>query len=302
MTTAYADPEDQIAAEIAAMEAKGLDPYADRAPAEQAEPAPEAVTEPEATEDAADEAADEAPATVETTATAEQKTEPTAEAWDKDALAEIANPTSHAPQTYRAEVPADLAAKRTELTTAKAEALEKLMSGEIDAKEYAAEESRVAAELENLTLARARAETLAEVNRQTTESYQGNVIRALVARTKNEINYLADPGSQQKFDTALKLVAMEPEYAGKDFAEIADEAHRIVMARAGKVATKALAGPKPAPDRTPPTPPVTLSGLPIAAASGTKSVTEVVGRLSGDDLEKAMDSLNDVELRKLMKG
>ena len=28
--TTYADPEDQIAAEIAAMEAKGIDPYADR--------------------------------------------------------------------------------------------------------------------------------------------------------------------------------------------------------------------------------------------------------------------------------
>ena len=131
---------------------------------------------------------------------------------------------------------------------------------------------------------------------------RASVIKALVARTKSEINYLADPGAQQKFDTALKLVAMEPEFAGKDFAEIADEAHRIVMARAGKVAAKAPAEKSPAPDRTPPKPPVTLSGLPTAAASGAKSVTEVGGRLSGDDLEKAMDSLNDAELRKLMKG
>lgn len=274
--TTYTDPEDQIAAEIAAMEAKGIDPYADRVTDAPDEGAPEA----EPAEPVAEVAADVPP-------TVDQDVQPVASA---------------APQTYRANMPADLAAKRTELLGAKAEAMKQLMDGVIDAEKYATEECRISEELEGITLARARAETLAEVNRQTAEGYQGNVISALVARTKAEIDYASDPDAQKTFDRALRLVGSEPDAAGKDFAQIADEAHRMVMARRGVAPAAPSTAGRAAPDRTPPKPPVTLSGLPTAATSGTKSISEVAGRLTGDDLEQAFDALPDADLKKLMRG
>ena len=288
--TTYTDPEDQIAAEIAAMEAKGLDPYADRVTDAPDEGAPDAAA-PEAAADVAPAKADDqqpdAPKVADVPPTAAQDVQPAA---------------STAPQTYRADMPADLAAKRTELLAAKAEAMKQLMDGVIDAEKYADEECRISEELEGITLARARAETLAEVNRQTAEGYQATVINALVARTKTEIDYASDTDAQQTFDRALRLVASEPDAAGKDFAQIADEAHRMVLARRGVAPAAPSTAGRAAPDRTPPKPPITLGGLPTAAASGTKSVTEVVGRLAGDDLEKAFDALSDADLKKLMRG
>ena len=288
--TTYADPEDQIAAEIAAMEAKGLDPYADRVTDAPDEGAPDAAA-PEAAADVAPVQADDqqpaAPKVADVPPTAAQDVQPVA---------------STAPQTYRADMPADLAAKRTELLAAKAEAMKQLMDGVIDAEKYADEEFRISEELEGITLARARAETLAEVNRQTAEGYQANVISALVARTKTEIDYASDTDAQQTFDRALRLVASEPDAAGKDFAQIADEAHRMVLARMGVKPSVPSTAARPAPDRTPPKPPITLGGLPTAATSGTKSISEVAGRLTGDDLEQAFDALPDADLKKLMRG
>ena len=288
--TTYADPEDQIAAEIAAMEAKGLDPYADRVTDAPDEGAPDAAA-PKAAADVAPVHADDqqpdAPKVADVPPTAAQDAQPVA---------------STAPQTYRADMPADLAAKRTELLAAKAEAMKQLMDGVIDAEKYADEELRISEELEGITLARARAETLAEVNRQTAEGYQANVISALVARTKTEIDYASDTDAQQTFDRALRLVASEPDAAGKDFAQIADEAHRMVMARRGVAPAAPSTTGRAAPDRTPPKPPITLGGLPTAATSGTKSISEVAGRLTGDDLEQAFDALPDADLKKLMRG
>ena len=288
--TTYTDPEDQIAAEIAAMEAKGIDPYADRVTAAPDEGAPDAAA-PEAAADVAPVQADdqqpEAPKVADVPPTAAQDAQPVA---------------STAPQTYRADLPADLAAKRTELLAAKAEAMKQLMDGVIDAEKYADEEFRISEELEGITLARARAETLAEVNRQTAEGYQANVISALVARTKTEIDYASDTDAQQTFDRALRLVGSEPDAAGKDFAQIADEAHRMVLARRGVAPAAPSTTGRAAPDRTPPKPPITLGGLPTAAASGTKSISEVAGRLTGDDLEQAFDALPDADLKKLMRG
>ena len=292
--TTYTDPEDQIAAEIAAMEAKGLDPYADRVTDAPGDAAPKsAPAEPVAAVAAdvapvkADDQQPEAPKVADVPPTAAQDVQPVA---------------STAPQTYRADMPTDLAAKRTELLAAKAEAMKQLMDGMIDAEKYADEESRISEELEGITLARARAETLAEVNRQTAEGYQANVISALVARTKTEIDYASDTNAQQTFDRALRLVGSEPDAAGKDFAQLADEAHRMVMARRGVAPAAPSTTGRAAPDRTPPKPPITLGGLPTAAASGTKSISEVAGRLTGDDLEQAFDALPDADLKKLMRG
>ena len=292
--TTYADPEDQIAAEIAAMEAKGLDPYADRV----TDTTDDAALEAAPAEPVAEVAADVAPVKAD-----DQQPDAPKVADVPPTAAQDAQPVaSTAPQTYRADMPTDLAAKRTELLAAKAEAMKQLMDGVIDAEKYADEEFRISEELEGITLARARAETLAEANRQTAEVYQGNVISALVARTKTEIDYASDTDAQQTFDLALRLVASEPDAVGKDFAQIADEAHRMVMARRGVAPAAPSTAGRAAPDRTPPKPPITLGGLPTAATSGTKSISEVAGRLTGDDLEQAFDALPDADLKKLMRG
>ncbi len=288
--TTYTDPEDQIAAEIAAMEAKGIDPYADRVTDAPDDGAPAAAP--------AEPVADVAPVKADD----QQPADPKAVDVPPTAAQDVQPAASTAPQTYRADMPPDLAAKRTELLAAKAEAMKQLMDGMIDAEKYVDEECRISEELEGITLARARAETLAEVNRQTAEVYQGNVISALVARTKTEIDYASDTDAQQTFDRALRLVGSEPDAAGKDFAQLADEAHRMVMARRVVAPAAPSTAGRAAPDRTPPKPPITLGGLPTAAASGTKSVAEVVGRLAGDDLEKAFDALSDADLKKLMRG
>lgn len=292
--TTYADPEDQIAAEIAAMEAKGLDPYADRVTDTPGDAAPKSAP----AEPVAEVAADVAPVKADD----QQPADPKAVDVPPTTAQDVQPAASTAPQTYRADMPSDLAAKRTELLAAKAEAMKQLMDGVIDAEKYADEESRISEELEGITLARARAETLAEVNRQTAEVYQGNVISALVARTKAEIDYASDPDAQKTFDRALRLVGSEPDAAGKDFAQLADEAHRMVMARRGVAPAAPSTAGRAAPDRTPPKPPITLGGLPTAATSGTKSISEVAGRLTGDDLEQAFDALPDADLKKLMRG
>lgn len=294
------DPEDQIAAEIAAMEAQGIDPYADRPSDVTTEPAQTAEDKaPEA------QASDAQPDAVQQEPTA--PAEDAGEAQDPvntEALAEIANPPAVLqPAVYRTDVPADLEARREALVTAKAEALEKMMGGEMTATEFAREEAKLSAEMESLVLARAQAITLAEVNRQTTEGYQRGVLQSLIASVKSEVDYQSSQEDRDRFDTAISLVAREPRFANKDFSVIAAEAHKLVLKTTDRQPKAPAVGSKTtAPDRTPPKPPVTLSGLPTAAASGVRSVAEVAGRLSGDELEKAFDSLSDADLQKLLRG
>ena len=76
----------------------------------------------------------------------------------------------------------------------------------------------------------------------------------------------------------------------------------MVMARRVVAPAAPSTTGRAAPDRTPPKPPITLGGLPTAATSGTKSISEVAGRLTGDDLEQAFDALPDADLKKLMRG
>jgi hypothetical protein len=266
------------------MEAKGLDPYADRASEAAPTDEPDAPAEPEqAPEAAAPEATDEAPAQA-APAQAEPEVQP-----------------STAPQTFNVQVPADLAAQRAELLKAKGEAMKQLMDGEIDAEQYATTEADITGKLEDLAAARIRAETLADVNRQQAENHQSKAIRQLIERTKGEVNYAADAKAQKQFDVAMAVIGADPDNASLGFDELIEQAHKVVAAQRG-VAVSNKPQAKPAPDRTPPKPPITLSGLPTAAASGTQSVSQVVGRLAGDELEKAFDSMSDAEFKKLLRG
>lgn len=285
------DPEDQVAADIAAAEARGEDPFADK-PA-----TAEAPTEPAPTETPA---APEAPAAQEAEAAAPE----VPKAPEASAVSEApkAEPSSQPPTTFQTSIPADYKAQRSALVTEKAALMQKLMEGELDAEAFAAEESRISDALEDLTAQRIRAETLQEANAQTQAAFQQREIQKLIASTKTEVDYATDTKAQRQFDMALQAVGQDPDNAGKDYAELLNQAHTVVMALRGVMRKDPEPAKAERPTRTAPQPPQTLAGLPTAASSGAKSVERTLAELTGDDLERAFDSLGKVELQRLLKS
>lgn len=277
-------PEDLKALEaIAAAEAAGQDPFGDDEPltteAAADEPAPEAAAEPEAKQAAAD-----APA-------AEQ------EQAEADPAPAAASTEAAELPTYKAEVPQDYKAQRAELMKAKADAMKKLMDGEIDAETFAAEDMRVAEALEDLAAARIRAETLQEANAQSQQAYQARAIQRLIANAKSEVDYAADATAQKQFDTSLSVLAAQPDNAGKDFADLIEDAHKMVKAMRG-VQSQAKA---PASDRKPAGDvPVTLRSLPSASTPNTGGVIEQIGRLKGPAYEAAFAKLTPAQQAALL--
>ena len=136
-------------------------------------------------------------------------------------------------QQFTAEVAADYKEQRAALTTEKAQALKKLMDGEIDADEYAAVESRVSESISDLDSARIRAETLIEANAQNVAAFQQKAIQKLIAATKNEVDYAGDPKAQKQFDTAMNTIMADPDNAGLEYTELLTQAHRVVAAVRG---------------------------------------------------------------------
>ena len=267
-------PEDLKALEaIAAAEAAGQDPFGDDEPL---------TTEAEAQETEA-EAAPEPPA------------EQAAEA--KQAEPEAARTEAAELPTYKAEVPQDYKAQRAQLLQAKAEAMKKLMDGEIDAEAFAAEDMRVAEALEDLAAARIRAETLQEANAQSQQAYQARAIQRLIANTKGEVDYAADVTAQQQFDTSLQVLAAQPANAGKDFADLIEDAHKMVKAMRGvQTPAKATAADRrPAGDV-----PVTLRSLPSASTPNTGGVIEQIARLKGPAYEAAYAKLTPAQQAALL--
>lgn len=281
-------PEDLKALEaIAAAEAAGQDPFGDDEPltvedaAEETAPDAEAVAEPVAEQVAAD-----APAAEEDQAEADTEPEPAA---TRNEVAEL--------PTYKAEVPQDYKAQRAQLLQAKAEAMKKLMDGEIDAEAFAAEDMRVAEALEDLAAARIRAETLQEANAQSQQAYQARAIQRLIANTKGEVDYATDATAQQQFDTSLQVLAAQPANAGKDFADLIEDAHKMVKAMRG-VQSQAKA---PASDRKPAGDvPVTLRSLPSASTPNTGGVIEQIARLKGPAYEAAYAKLTPAQQAALL--
>lgn len=226
----------------------------------------------------------------------------TADAVDLAALEEIANPKpieAADPLQFNVQVPQDYKTARAALLAEKNEAFEKVMEGELDAKEYAAIEARVMDSLEDLSVQRIRAETLLEANAQTSAQAQQAVISALIVKAKDEVPYATDTKAQKQFDKALALEMDDPDNAGKPFAHLVSEAHKAVLAKRG-VQEKPAAQNK-APDRKAPEVPVTLGGLPNAGGSGEKSVTQVLAGLSGPDFDKAFDALPKDQQQKYLK-
>lgn len=281
-------PEDLKALEaIAAAEAAGQDPFGDDEPL---------TAEVDAGE--ADAAADAAGDTAETTAQPDDDQEQgAADAPAAEAAQPEPEPEPSALPAYKAELPADHKAQRTELLQAKADAMRKLMDGEMTAEEFATEEMRVTEALEDLAAARIRAETLQEANAQSQQVYQARTIQRLIAKTKAEVDYAADTAAQQQFDTSLRVLAAQHDNAGRDFADLAEDAHKMVKAMRGI----AQAAKPPAADRKPAGDvPVTLRSLPSASTPNTGGVLEQIARLKGPAYEAAYAKLTPAQQAALL--
>ena len=273
-------PEDQKALDaIAAAEAAGQDPFGDDEPL---------TVEAEAD---ADQPATEAEAQAPAGAEAEHGAEAA------QAEPEPEQPEPVAMPAYKAELPADHKAQRTELLKAKADAMRKLMDGEMTADEFATEELRVTEALEDLAAARIRAETLQEANAQSQQVYQARTIQRLIAKAKAEVDYATDTAAQQQFDTSLRVLAAHPANADKDFADLAEDAHKMVKAMRGIAQTPkpSAADRKPAGDA-----PVTLRSLPSASTPNTGGVIEQIARLKGQAYEAAFAKLTPAQQAALL--
>lgn len=209
-----------------------------------------------------------------------------AEGTEREALAELNAGTD--PLQFNAQVPTDYKATRAALLAEKSEAMGKLMDGELDAAEYAAIESRVLDSLEDLSAQRIRAETLMEANAQTQAQTQQAAISALIVKAKDEVAYATDAKAQRQFDMAMTAVGTDPDNAGKPFAHLVNEAHKVVMALRGVQAKPEVPGQRPPGGNAP----VTLRSIPAAQTPNTGgSITDQLARLTGQEYEAAYAKL-----------
>lgn len=289
-------PEEQkTLAAIEAAKAAGQDPFGDDEPLGQEDDAPaeSAGNQPDAGETPATGAQEEVAAT---------DVAPPNPGEQADHAAPLAAHDTEQPMQYQAELPADYPAKRAELVKAKADVMRKLLNGEVDADEFAAEDARISGELEELSAARIRAETLQDANRQASVLYQQQALKRLVTKVKGDVDYAADESARKQFDMALKVLAADGD--GRDFADLIDEAHAIVSARRGIATAKKSAAEAPAaPARKPDgTPPVTLRGIPSASTPNTGSVVDQLARLKGPAYEAAYARLTPAQKASLLDG
>lgn len=308
-TKAHLSPAEAEALKaIEAAEAAGNDPFGDLD-----EPTTDAPATTEAAAEAAPDAAAEQPAgeTTTTEAATEAATDgEQAAAVDESVLNELADPlgiNQPVPTAYKAEIPADLEAKREALMTEKADALEKLMSGEIDAKQYAAAEMKVQRELSALDRTIATAETLAAINAQSSGQYEGQVIAQIVETTKSVLDYTKDATAQKQFDAVMAGLRADPANAAKNFGQLAAEANKTVLAIRGLSLTGSETpsdGAKPTapPARQPAGKlPPSLRNLPAAATPHTGGgVAEQMANLKGVAFEDSFAKLSPAQQAALL--
>lgn len=304
-TKAHLSPAEAEALKaIEAAEAAGGDPFGDLDD-NATDAIAERVASEAATEAAADDATEQQAGETTTEADGEQ-----AAAVDESVLNELADPlgiNQPAPTAYKTEIPADLEAKRDTLMTEKAEALEKLMSGEIDAKQYATTEAKVQRELSALDRTIATAETLAAINAQSSGQYEGQVIAQIVQNTKEVLDYTKDATAQKQFDAVMAGLRADPANATKNFGALAAEANKAVLAIRGLSLPGAETPNAGAKTTTPPARqpagklPPSLRNLPAAATPHTGGgVAEQMANLKGTAFEDSFAKLSPAQQAALL--
>lgn len=235
------------------------------------------------------------------------KNQPTAEQLEE--AANIGQEQPAALPKFKAELPENFEEQRKTLRKEKAEAFKKYNDGEITDDAYAEIVDRVDTELENLTALRIRTETLQEVNVQTAQASQQAVIASIIntAKASGELDYIATPAAQKQFDIALTMAMQDPDNAAKSYADLANAAHRTVLALRGITAKQptdtqqTTQQAKPGERKPTETPPVTLSGIPSASTSNTGGdVLTQLSSLHGQDFESAFSKLPPAQQARLL--
>jgi len=294
---------ESVAAERAAEAAADLDDDATAA----AQPTPEALAAEEAARAAAAATTDETKEEG-----AEAKPELTAE--QLAAVLEDDAPAAAAPKpvTYKGISDADYKAETTKLNAEKAEALAKLMAGDIEPAAYAAIEAEIADKRDDLvsnrTLARANLEAAEQEAATKIAEFQTHIGELMKTTKGGPIDYSVDQRAQVQFDQASRLIAEDPANASLTPKQVCDQAHRMVQALRGiaaapapAVASPATATKTPAVVKSPP--PVTLGGLPAAAPNAVGSdLRSQFMQLEGDDAEEFLERLPKAQRQALMAG
>jgi hypothetical protein len=309
-----ADLEEFTPAEIEALRGGATATDDEPEPAQEdevADPAAAAQSkEPAAAETGEDPPADDKPAD---DVAQPGKTDPGA---DADTLADVlaeAQPSD----ARRYELPdtASITDQRKALREQRAALDAKWIAGAITDAERSEKVDAIDDQLDDLLMQATRANTLADVNRQNAINDQVRVIDSIRRDgAKVGIDYKPDGDAAGQFDTALQVLAVRKDMAGKPFEDIAREAHRVVLALNGKLAAAppsvaAAAAPAPAPAAAPaPKPardiPPTLGHMPAAARAPIANdfMSEFAGIDDPDRAEAMLESMPARQREALMRS
>lgn len=159
----------------------------------------------------------------------------------------------------------------------------KWSSGDLTDEQFAEAEAAVEDKMEALQAEFLTSQALARANQQIQAQQATQTLNAIATQAKAQGIDYADEGLAILFDAKMKAVKADQAFAGKDFADIAAEAHKRVASLLGKdkqqpTGTKADGAPPAERVRIPPT----LSGMPAAAAMPV-----------GQDLAAQLDAIDD---------
>lgn len=208
---------------------------------------------------------------------------------------------------YKVDAPANSDATRTELSIKKAEALQKLLDGEMTAAEYSTVDSDVTSQLNAIDRAEIKAEVSQDMTHQQMVREWEKEVAGVVKLAKSEgLDYSAKPELMEEFDTLIRVFSNEAQLKGMSDDGLGAskwalaQANSTMRTRHGIVAKPAIQAPPPKP-AGPRHELQTLSGLPNADRTQTDNDTiSRLGSLSGEDLEKAMGSMSKADIEKLM--
>lgn len=197
-----------------------------------------------------------------------------------------------APAQYQTITREELKAKHDDILTKKDKAFEAFDEGMITREDYL----KQTRELDGQLLQLATHSALIEANEQNRIAAQNQKLEAIKADAKKAgtIDYNTDESAASEFDAAFQFVAAVPANAKLSFNDLADKAHKMVLAQRGIAAPQQAAAPAPpapgpATPRVMPAAPITLSGLPNAETPNANGgVDEQLSRLHGLEFENAI--------------
>ncbi len=209
--------------------------------------------------------------------------------------ADEAQPEPAATPRYKAGDPTEFKAKRDEQIAVKAKGLKDLMDGVIEPEEYSRIEAEVSDALDALTVQRTLHEANVQTEQQTQETALDKIITA--AKKSGEVDYLADAKAAKQFDTAMKMLADDGEM--RTYAELAAEAHKVVLAVRGIKQEAPTAAPANARENG--KGPMTLRNLPAAEiANSGGGWKDQLATLSGQAYEESFSKLSAGQRAELM--